>query len=63
MFTVCVCVCVCVCIINVLLVVQWNLSIVDTIGTAQNVLIKEVSSFQRYVYVCMHTVYVCDMYM
>ncbi len=28
--------------------VQWNLSIVDTIGTDQCVLIKEVSLFQRY---------------
>ena len=31
-------------------VVQWNLSIVDTIGIAQSVLIKEVSSFQRCLY-------------
>ena len=31
----------------VLIHVQWNLSIPDTIGTAQSVLIKEVSSFQR----------------
>ena len=28
-----------------LITIQWNLSIVDTIGTAQSVLIKEVSSF------------------
>ncbi len=31
--------------------VQWNLSIVDTVGTDQSVLIIEVSSFQRYSFV------------
>ena len=28
--------------------VQWNLSIADTLGTAENILITEVSSFQGY---------------
>ena len=34
-------------ILVIIIRVQWNLSIPDTIGTAQSVLIKEVSSFQR----------------
>ena len=32
--------------VHVSVIVQWNLSIVDTIGTAQSVLIIEVSLFQ-----------------
>ncbi len=34
-------------IVNQLPQLQWNLSIVDTIGTGRSVLIKEVSPFQR----------------
>ncbi len=36
-------------------VLQWYLSIVDTIGTGQSVLIKEVSTSQRYTFATIGT--------
>ena len=37
--------------------IQWNLSIADTLGTAESVLISEVSTFQgNFTHVCNYTV-------
>ena len=45
---------------NIINIIQWNLSILDTIGTAQSVLIKEVSSFQRWECYCLESVLIIE---
>ena len=45
---------------NTIYSIQWSLSIVDTLGTADNVLISEVSSFQGEVCTQLYPVGVVD---